>query len=151
MGVALYHLVEGYVGVVRGVACKLDFEVAVECGRCEVRLRQAEADADDGELRAAGGLDHVQVAIAVAGVEGLHGCGNQEITLSGAADAFAASGVAGSVDLVHGMRHVIRESGLVESPRLVGLGWIGLRAYGGERGQREDEDCEQRRFLQWNP
>lgn len=137
MSVALDDLVEGYVGVVRGVAGELDFEVAVERGGCERSLRQAEAHADDGELRAACGLDHVQVAIAVARVEGLYGCGNQEITLAGVADPFTASSMADSIDFVHWVRHVIAESGLIEVPRLVSLRRVCLGADGGERGQRE--------------
>lgn len=63
---SLDDLVERDVGVVRGVAGELHFEVAVEGGRFEDGFRQAEAYGDDGELGSAGDLKHVKVAIAVA-------------------------------------------------------------------------------------
>jgi hypothetical protein len=78
MGGAVDGLVELHVGVVGGVAGELDFEVAIEGGRREGGLGQAEADLDDGELRAAGDLEHVQVAIAVAGVEGFDGAATRK-------------------------------------------------------------------------
>ena len=147
MCVAFDGLVELNVGVVGGVAGELDLEVAVERGRVEARLGHAEAHLDDGELRAASGLDHVQVAIAVAGVEALDGCRDQEITLAGVAHTFAASGVAGAIDLVHGVRHVIGERGLIEVPGLVGR----LGVCGGARRQREQEDGEERKLLHGIP
>ena len=101
---------------------------------------------DEGELRAAGDLEHVQVTIAVAGVEGLDRRGDQEVALAGVADTFAASGAAGSVDLVHGMRHVIGERGLIEVPGLVRR----LRMDRGHR-QRKQENCEQRKSLHRPP
>lgn len=56
---------EGYMGVVRGVACELDFKIAVERGGREAGFRQPEPDGDNRELRAAGDLKHVEVAIGV--------------------------------------------------------------------------------------
>jgi hypothetical protein len=67
---ALDDLSEGHVGVVHGIAAELDFKIAVEGGRCEAGFGQPEPDGDDGELCAAGDLNHVEVAIGVAGVEG---------------------------------------------------------------------------------
>lgn len=142
MGGALDGLVELHVSVVCSIAGELDFEVAVERGRVEARLGQAKANLDDGELHAAGGLDHVQVAVAVAGIEGLDGCGDEEVTLTFVAYTFSTSSVTGAIDLVHRMRHVIGEGGLIEGPRLVGR--LGVR--GCESGQREQEDCEQALF-----
>ena len=55
MGIALNGLVKLNVGVVGRVAGELDFEVAVEGGRVDSGLGNAEADLDDGELCAAGG------------------------------------------------------------------------------------------------
>jgi hypothetical protein len=52
------------------------------------------------------------------------------------ADAFAARGVAGAVDLVEGMGHVIGEGGGVERPGLVG----GLLGEGGEGEGEEGEE-----------
>ena len=147
MRAALDGLVEEHMGVVGSVAGELNFKVAVERGRCERRLRQAEANTDDGELGAAAGLDHVQIAVAVARVEGLDCGGDQEVALPGVADSFAARGVADAVDLVHGMRHVIAEGGLVEEPRLAGLGRTRLGVNGGEGGQREQQDGEHGRML----
>lgn len=106
---ALDDLSEGHMGVVRGVAGELDFEIAVERGRCEARFQQAEPDSDDGELRASGDLKHVEVAVGVAGVEGFDWNSDQKLALPGVADALAFGGVANAVDLMHGMRHVIGE------------------------------------------
>ena len=119
---ALDGLSERDVRVVRGVAGELDFEIAIERGRYEAGFRQAEPDGDDRELRAASDLKHVEVAIAVAGVEGLDGNGEQKIALPGVADALSFGGVADAIDFMHGMRHVIGEGGLIEEPRAVWLG-----------------------------
>jgi hypothetical protein len=75
VGSAIDDLRERHMGIVRGIAGELDLEVAVERGRCKAGIRQPEPDADNGELRAARNLKHVEVAIAVAGVEGLDGYG----------------------------------------------------------------------------
>ena len=130
VGVAVDVLVEGDVGVVGGVAGELYLEIAVEGGGVDGGFGKTKADGDDGELRAAGDLEHVQVAIAVAGVEGLDGDGEEKVAGSGVADSFAFGGVAGGIDLVDGMRHVIGEGGLVEEPGVVLL----------REGRREKSD-----------
>jgi hypothetical protein len=84
----------------------------------------------------------VEVAVGVARVEGLDGGGDEEVTLAVMADAFAAGGAADAVDLVEGVGHVIGEGGGVESPGLVGLGWVLLR--GCRKG--ESENCEEESF-----
>jgi hypothetical protein len=144
VGGALDDLGEGDVGVVRGVAGELDFEVAVERGGCEGGLGQSEADGDERELCTAGDLKHVEVAIGVAGVEGLDGNGEEEIALAAVADAFSFGGVTYTIDLMNGMGHVIGEGGLIEKPCAVWLGliWLGLVGLG-EQGRREKESDEE--------
>jgi hypothetical protein len=71
-------------------------------------------------LRATGDLKHVEVAIAVAGVEGFDGDGDQEIASSVVANAFAASGVTDAFRLIQRVRDVISERGLIEDPLAVG-------------------------------
>jgi hypothetical protein len=136
------NLVEGHMGVVRGIAGELDFEIAVERGRCKAGLWQPEPDADNAELRPAGDLKHVDVAIAVAGVEGLDGYGEQEITLPQMADALSLRTMAHTIDLMQWMRHVISEGGLIQDPRAVCLG---------ERRQREKHEDEKTLIFHSSP
>jgi hypothetical protein len=74
----------------------------------------------------------MEIAVAVARVEGLHGHRNEEVALSGVADALATSGVADAVGLMKRMRNVVGESGLLEDP----LG-ISSQREGGEDGGQE--------------
>ena len=83
------------------------------------------------ELRAARNLKHVEVAIAIAGVEGLDGYGEQEITLPQMTNALSLRSMAHTIDLMQRMRHVISEGGLVQGPGAVCLG---------ERRQREKHE-----------
>ncbi len=68
------------------------------------------AHLDHGKLRAARSFEHVQVAIGIARVEGLHRRGNQKVALAGVADSLPFCGMTGAVNLVHGMRHVIAQA-----------------------------------------
>jgi hypothetical protein len=74
----------------------------------------------------------VDVAVAVAGVEGFDGDGDEEVALSVVTNALAASGVADAVGLMERVGDVIGEGALLEEP-LVVLG---------EGGQREEQKCE---------
>jgi hypothetical protein len=96
-------------------------------------LGQAGADGDHGELGAAGDLHHVNVAVAVAGVEGFDGDGDEKVALSVVTHALAAGGAADAVGLMERVRHVIREGALLEEPLAVGEG---------EGGQREEQKRE---------
>ena len=57
------------VNIVRCIAGELNFKIAIERRRTDRGFRQTKADGDDGELRAARDLKHVQVSVCVAGVE----------------------------------------------------------------------------------
>jgi hypothetical protein len=103
------------------VASELDFQIAIYSGLAERCLRQTEAHSDNRKLRAARGLEHVEVAVTISGVEGFHRRGHQEVTLPGMADAFAARGVTDAIDFMNGMGHVIREGRLIQHPLLVSL------------------------------
>src|ERR1700692_1029475 len=122
MGVALNDLVKGDVSIVRCVAGELNGKVAIERRRVDGGLRQTKAHGDDRKLRATRDLKHVQVAVCVAGVECFYLDGQQEIALSGVANALAASSVAHAIDLMEWMRHVIGQDGLVENPGVIRLG-----------------------------
>jgi hypothetical protein len=117
---AFYCLMKGHVGVVRGVAGKLDFEVAIQRWRGERGLRQSEAHRDDGKLCTSRGLNHVQVSVTISGVKGLDRHRDQEIAFTCVADSFAARSVTDTVDLMNGVRHVVVKGRLVEHPGLVG-------------------------------
>ena len=79
------------------------------------------AHGDHGELAAARHLQHVEIAIAVAGIERFDGHGDQEIALPRVADALALGRVADAVHLMQRMRDVIGEDGLLQRPLAVGL------------------------------
>ena len=127
---------EGDVSVVSGLAGELDVEIGKDGGGgC---VGKVGADDDHGKLSAAGGLDHVEIAVAVAGVEGFDRDGDEEITLPGVADSFAFGGMADAIDLVHGVRHVIGESGLIENPLRVG--WREGGSGGAAKGKQEQRE-----------
>jgi hypothetical protein len=64
-------------------------------------------------------LKHVKIAVAVPGIKRLHWYSDNEIALSGAANAFSTRRMAGALSLMQGVRHVISESALVEKPLFV--------------------------------
>src|ERR1019366_6600771 len=80
---------------------------------------------DHRELPAARHLKRVKIAVAVPGIERFNGHRYQEIALAGVANALASSRVADAIDLMQRVRHMIRESGLFESPLNIRLskGW----------------------------
>src|ERR1019366_2830647 len=86
---------------------------------------QTRAHSDDRELPAARHLKRVKIAVAVPGIKRFDGHRYQEITLSGVANSLASRRVADAIDLVQRVRHMIRESGLFESPLTIclGKGW----------------------------
>ena len=74
-----------------------------------------------GKLRAARHLKHVKIAVAVPGIERLHGYRDQEIALSGVTNALASRRMADAVGLMQRVRHMIGESGLVKNPLAIRL------------------------------
>ena len=74
-----------------------------------------------------GYLEHVQVAVAIAGLERFHRHRDQEVALSGMADAFAARGMAYCIDLMEWMGYVIGQGRLFEHPLRVRQGQAGHR------------------------
>jgi hypothetical protein len=62
----------------------------------------------------------VKIAIAVARIKRFHRHSDEEVALSGVADALATSGVADAVGLMKRMRNVISESALLENPLGIG-------------------------------
>jgi len=135
-------LVEDYVRIVGGVAGELDFEIAVEIGVGQGGLGETKANGDERELSAAGDLEHVEVAVGVAGVEGFYRGGQEELTDAEVADALAAGGVADAIDLMQRVGHVVGEGGLVEGPDAVGRGLSRDCDGSGEK-----KECEQ--ALHW--
>lgn len=133
-GGPLDDLVEGDVGEVGCVAGDLDVEINIKVWRVDVRLGETEADGDEGEVGSADDLEHVEIAVGVAGVEGFDRNGEEEVALQGLTDAFASRGVADAIDFVERMGHVVVEGGLVEDPSLIGL------SKGGDC--QEAEDCK---------
>ena len=77
-------------------------------------------------------LDHVDVPVAVVGIEGFHRHSNQEITLTLMTNALAASRVAYAISLVKRMRDVIRQGGLIQDP-------LGIRSENGSRKKQQED------------
>jgi hypothetical protein len=67
----------------------------------------------------------MKIAVAVSGIERSYGRSDQEIALSGVANALALRCVADAIHLVQRVRNVIRESGFIEGPLTIRLseGW----------------------------
>src|SRR5579864_4263919 len=82
-------------------------------------FRQPRADGDYGKLCAARRLEHVEIPVAVTRIKRFHRYRNQEIALSGVANALALRGMADALDLMQGMRHMIRKSGLLQYPLVI--------------------------------
>ena len=77
---------------------------------------QSGAHADHGKLRAAGDLQHVKIAVAVARIKGFHRYRDQEIALSRVANALASRGMADALGLMQRVRHMVGERGLFQDP-----------------------------------
>jgi hypothetical protein len=71
----------------RSLACELNFEIGLNAGVVGGRLRQARANGHHWKLGSAGNLHHVKIAIAVARIKRFHGHSDEEVALSGMADA----------------------------------------------------------------
>src|ERR1035438_4142776 len=110
---------KGNLLVAGGLASKLDFKIGFDRGRGGGRLGQARADGDHWEFRAACDLDHMQVTVAVPGIERLDGDRDQEVALSVMADALAACGAADPFALMQGVRNVVGQGALLEHPLVV--------------------------------
>lgn len=134
--------VQWHVIVVNRLTGELNLKIGIDSRRVERRLREVCAHDHHGKLRAAHRLHHVQIAIAVAGVEGLQRDRNQEVATCGAAIALAFGVVTGAIDFMHGMRDVPGERGLHENPLAV-LGHNRQR----QRDQQQD-DGRPHRFSQ---
>ena len=85
---------ERHLLVVSGLAGELNFQVGFDLRGGRGGVGQAGADGDHGEFCSAGHLNHVKVAVGVAGVKGFDGDGDEKFALALVADAFAARGVA---------------------------------------------------------
>jgi hypothetical protein len=70
-------------------------------------------------LAASGGLEHVEIAIAIAGIERLHGCGNQKFAFSRLALAFAPCAMTYAFHMMKRVRHLIRQGGRLQIPLTV--------------------------------
>src|SRR6201987_3233756 len=86
----------------------------------------------------------MKIAIAVPRVKRLHRYRDQEIALSGVANTLASRRVADAVNLMQGVRHVIRESGLFKSPLAIRLAKRGRR-----EGSNSDEGDGRQCFSHW--
>ena len=102
--------------VLRRLAGKLDFEIGLDGRRRRRGLRQPRAHRDHGKFRAARDLDHVQIAVAVPGIERLYRHGDQKVALSLVANAFASRGMADAFGLMQRMRNVISQRALLQNP-----------------------------------
>jgi len=97
------------------------------------------------KLCAARGLQHVQIAIAVAGIEGLERNRNQKIAACSTAVALAFGVMTGAIDFMHGMRDVPRERGLHQNPLALS---IVLRGNGQRQRDQQQDDGRLHRFSQ---
>jgi len=90
-----------------------------------VLFGQTRAHTNDRKLPAARYLKRVKIAVAVAGIEGLNRYRDQEIALSGVANALPFRRMADAFNLMQRVRHMIGEGGLFESPLTICLskGW----------------------------
>lgn len=61
---------------------------------------ETRTDRDHGELRAARDLNHVEIAVAVSGIEGFHRHHDQEVVLALVADSLATRRVAHAIGLM---------------------------------------------------
>src|SRR4029077_19796994 len=119
IGGLLYKL-KRHVLIMRSLACELNFDVRLNACGGGGRFRQAGPDSHHRELGSAGDLHHVKIAIAVARIKRFHGHSDEEVALSGMADALATSGVADAIRLMERVRDLIGESALLETPLGIG-------------------------------
>lgn len=111
--VALPGQLERDLLVVCGLAGELDFEIGLNCSQGRRGFGQARANDDHGKLCAAGYLDHMEIAVAVARIEGLHWYGDQKVALPVMANSFATHLMADAFRLVKRMRHMVGEGALL--------------------------------------
>jgi Na+-transporting NADH:ubiquinone oxidoreductase subunit NqrA len=78
-------------------------------------------------------LEHVKIAVAIAGVERFDGHSNQEVALSRVAHSLPAGGVAHAFHLVQRVRHMVSEGASFQDPLAVGLR---------ERGKGQEQDSD---------
>ena len=136
--IALLDQFEWDLAVVGGLSSELDFQIGFDRSRRRGRLRQTRAHCDHGEFSTTRDLEHVQVAVAVAGIECLNGNGDEEVALSFVADALAAGGVAHAFALMQGMRDVVGQGAFLEDP------WV---VSGKQGGQWEQEKKREEFFV----
>jgi hypothetical protein len=86
--------------VLDSLAGELNLKIGVNGRRCGRRFGQASAYGDYRKLGAASDLNHVKVAVAVSRIKRLHGYGDQEIALSGVANALATRRMAHALGLM---------------------------------------------------
>src|ERR1039457_3137752 len=87
--------------VVGGLAAELDLEGGADGWRGDCGFGKLGAYNNHGELRSASCLQHVKVAIGVAGVERFDRYSDEELTFAGAAIAFAPGIVTDAIHLMH--------------------------------------------------
>src|ERR1035438_7124776 len=97
---SLGRLLEFDLLILNGLAGELNLQIGMDGARPNRRVGHSRAHADEGELPAARHLQHVKIAVAVPRVEGLHRRRDQEIALSGLANAFASRRMADSLAFV---------------------------------------------------
>lgn len=117
---SLLHQLERDLFVLGSLTGELDFQVGMNRGESGVGLRQSRTHRNHGKLRTARHLNHVKITVAIAGIEGLDGYGDEEITLSLATDTLASGRTADADRLVERVKDVIADLGLIENPLLIG-------------------------------
>src|ERR1035441_3849694 len=87
---ALCLQLEGNLLVLGSLARELNLQIGIDGRRCGGRFGQAGPYGYYGKLGAARDLNHMKVAVAVSRIKRLHGHRDQEIALSGVANALAS-------------------------------------------------------------
>jgi hypothetical protein len=106
--------------VLRALAGELNFQISLNGRGRGSGLRQLGAHGNHGKLRLARYLNHVQITVAVPGIEGLDRNRDQEVALSSMANAFAARLMTHAFSLMQGMRHMVGQCALLQDPLTVG-------------------------------
>lgn len=102
------------------LARELNLQIGVDRRRCGGRFRESRAYGDHGKLRPPRDLQHMEVAVAVSGIERLDGNRDQEVALPAVADTLTSRRMAYAFCLMQRMRHVVSESALLKDPLTIG-------------------------------
>jgi hypothetical protein len=82
-------------------------------------LLKVSVDDNHRILRAAHGFNHVQIPIRVTGIKRLHRNRDENLALPGVAGSLSFRVVTHTINLVHGVRHVITQRALAGNPLLI--------------------------------